>query len=78
MSLKKPTITECIDGKGHFWMVVSEEVDAHGIQWEHRWCQKCGGLTQVTIDDQGQAVAAMTDDKNYYLMLPKVLSAVIK
>ena len=59
-------------------MVVSEEVDAQGMHLEHRWCQKCGGITQVIINEQGQAIAAMADDKNYYLMLPKVLSAMIK
>ncbi len=78
MAMKKPTITECIDGKGHGWLIVCEEVDPEGAKWEHRWCQKCGALTQVTYNAQGEPIAVMADDKSYYLMVPKVLNAVIR
>ncbi|MBF0528789.1 MAG: hypothetical protein HQK55_05875 [Deltaproteobacteria bacterium] len=77
MALQKPTITQCVDGKGHAWMIVSEEGD-DANKWEHRWCQKCGVLTQVTYDPQGQPIAALNDDGTQYLMTPKVLMAVIR
>lgn len=78
MALVKPTISQCIDGRGHSWMIVSEETDNNGAKWEHRWCNKCGVLTQVTYDESGEPIAVMADDKNLYLMIPKVLDLVIK
>ena len=78
MALKKPTITSCIDSKDHQWLIVAEETDAQGGKWEHRWCQKCGALTQVTYDGNGQPIAVLNQDKSIYLMIPKVLNAVAK
>ena len=78
MSLKRPTITSCIDGKEHAWLIVSEEGGADDVTWEHRWCQKCGTLTQVTYDGEGNAIAVMNKDNTHYLLVPKVLNAVAK
>ena len=78
MALIKPTITSCIDGKDHGWLIVNEETDEAGGHWEYRWCQKCGALTQVTYNDQGQPVAVMNDDQTHFIMIPKVLNAVIR
>ena len=78
MALKKPTITDCIDAKEHAWLIVSEETDADGSHWEHRWCQKCGVLTQVIYDEEGQPIAVLNEDGSHYLQTPKVLSMLIK
>ena len=78
MALNKPSITHCIDGKAHAWMIVSEEKDGSGAQWEHRWCQKCGALTQVTYNENGEPIAVMNKDNTHFLMVPKVLGLVIK
>jgi hypothetical protein len=78
MGLQKPTITTCIDGKEHAWLIVSEETGAGQAAWEHRWCQKCGTLTQVTYDDEGNAIAVMNRDNTHYFLVPKVLNAVAK
>jgi hypothetical protein len=78
MTLKKPTITECVDGKEHAWLIVSEEKDEQNHVWEHRWCQKCGALTQVIFNSDGVPVAVMNEDKTPFVMVPKVLAAVIR
>ena len=78
MSLKKPTISSCIDGKGHGWLIVSTETDENGAPWEHRWCQKCGVITQVTYNEKGEPIAALNSDNSHYLMVPKVLDAVTR
>ena len=78
MALQKPTISKCIDGKDHSWLIVTEETDANNAKWEHRWCKKCGALTQVTYDESGQPIAVMNDDNTHYLMRPKVLDIVAK
>lgn len=78
MALKKPTITHCIDGKDHSWLIVSEETDDGGSQWEHRWCSKCGVLTQITYNESGEPIAVMNGDNTHYLMVPKVLGMVTK
>ena len=78
MALKKPTITSCIDGKDHIWMIVAEETDAKGGKWEHRWCQKCGVVTQVTYNDAGEPIAVMSANNTHYLLVPKVLDYVTK
>lgn len=77
MALQKPTITQCVDAKGHAWMIVSEEGGGDN-RWEHRWCQKCGVLTQVTYDQDGQPLAVMNDDGTHFLVVPKILLALIK
>jgi hypothetical protein len=78
MALQKPTLTQCLDGKEHAWLIVVEETDASGALWEHRWCQKCGGLTQVTYDASGQPIAVMGEDKAHFFMTPKILGLFIK
>ena len=76
--MKKPTITTCIDGKGHAWLIACEETDERGGKWEHRWCQKCGALTQVTYNEQGEPIAVVNSDKTPFLLVPKVVDAVTK
>ena len=78
MALKRPTISSCIDDKGHTWLIVSEEKDQNGQQWEHRWCQKCGALTQVVYNDQGEAIAVNNPNNTPFLLIPKVLLSVTK
>ena len=77
MAYQKPNITQCIDGRNHSWMIVSEE-EINGTSWEHRWCQKCGALTQVTYNEEGEAIAVMDDNGNHYLMQPVILSKIAK
>ncbi|MEW6267135.1 MAG: hypothetical protein AB1641_29015 [Thermodesulfobacteriota bacterium] len=78
MALQRPNITQCVDGKDHGWMIVTEETDQGGARWEHRWCQKCGVLTQVTYNAQGEPIAVLNEDKTHYLVVPKILSLLIK
>jgi hypothetical protein len=78
MALKKPTISSCVDGKDHLWLIVAEEKNEDQPSWEHRWCQKCGALTQVTYDEAGQAIAVMDQNNSHFLMLPKVLAGLAK
>lgn len=78
MALKKPTITMCVDGKDHAWMIIAEENGHENGSFEHRWCQKCGVLTQIMVSTDGDAVALKGEDGGDYLVLPKVLAAVTK
>lgn len=82
MALQKPQITVCIDNKTHSWMTVAveEKVDQDKCRrLEHRWCRKCGCLTQVGfITDDSQPVVATNDDDTPYLVNPKILDALIK
>ena len=78
MALSKPTITACIDGKEHSWLIVAEEQNDGGQRWEHRWCQKCGALTQVTYNEDGQAIAVLNEDKSHFLLVPKIFGVIIR
>lgn len=78
MALKRPTITSCIDDKGHAWLIVSEETDDGGQLWEHRWCQKCGALTQVVYNSKGEPIAVKNPNDTPFLLIPKVLLSVTK
>jgi hypothetical protein len=79
MALQKPKIFDCIDGKAHVWMIVAEEnaPDQSG-HLEHRWCKKCGCLTQVGFDSAGQATVAIDEDGSPHLAAPKILDVLIK
>jgi len=63
MKIKKPSFGKCIDGELHDWLIVSEEPD-FGI--EHRWCAKCGGLTQFLNKK------VVKDGKNAYFVGLKI------
>lgn len=78
MALQKPTITVCVDGKDHSWMIVADEFDEKKIKFEHRWCQKCGALTQVVYNRQGESIAVLSGENTPYLMVPRIMSAVAK
>lgn len=80
MALQKPSISECIDGKGHIWMIVAEEGsgDNPADRLEHRWCKKCGSLTQVGFDADNQAAFAVDEDGEPHLAIPRILDALIK
>jgi hypothetical protein len=79
MALQKPDISVCIDGKNHVWMIVAEDnSQADGLRLEHRWCKKCGCLTQVGIEPDNQAVVAVSEDGSPHLAVPKILAALIK
>ena len=73
MDLKKPTIKRCIDGEEHVWLVVNEDTDIISRkQWQRRWCQKCGSLTQVNINVHGEVVALMNDKNKPHLVLTEL------
>ncbi|MDR1546462.1 MAG: hypothetical protein LBU12_07120 [Deltaproteobacteria bacterium] len=78
--MQKPIISTCIDGKSHSWMVVAEENVQSGdiIKLEHRWCKKCGCLTQVGISAEGQPVVAVTETGAPHLAIPRILDVMIK
>ncbi len=79
MKIRKPTVTICIDGKGHDWLVVNEDTDIiNRTRWERRWCQKCGTLTQCTIDATGKAKALLTDKKRPHLVVPQLTKLMVK
>ncbi|MDR1921080.1 MAG: hypothetical protein LBS31_04965 [Candidatus Adiutrix sp.] len=81
MALQKPQISTCIDGKGHVWLIVAEETPPEGGQgprMEHRWCKKCGCLTQVGFNSEGQPIVAVDEDGSPHLAVPKILDALIK
>ena len=72
----KPTVRRCMDGKDHHWLVVNEDTDVvKKTRWERRWCEKCGVLTQVTIDDEGKATVLLSGRKPH-LVVPKILKAI--
>lgn len=79
MALQKPTITSCIDGKEHAWLVVAEDFGPEGLnRLEHHWCRRCGALTQVAFDHQDRPQVASAKDGSPYLVTPKILDLVIK
>ena len=79
MTLQKPDISVCIDGKDHSWMIVAEgNSQEEGFSLEHRWCQKCGCLTQVGIGPDSEPVVAVGGDGSPHLATPKILAALVK
>ena len=79
MALQKPEISVCIDGKTHIWMIVAEDNSSgEGFRLEHRWCKKCGCLTQVGFGADNQPVVAVAEDGAPHLATPKILAAIIK
>lgn len=80
MALQKPQISTCLDGRDHNWLIVATEDPMAGddSRLEHRWCRKCGCLTQVGLDLDGQPVAAIGEDGQPYLVTPKILELIIK
>ncbi len=79
MALQKPQISVCIDGKTHAWMIVAEEESqGSAVKLEHRWCKKCGCLTQVGFGADGQPIVAVDEDGSPHLATPKILDALIK
>jgi hypothetical protein len=80
MAMQKPQISACIDGKPHSWMVVAEESIQSGdiTKLEHRWCKKCGCLTQVGIPAEGQPVVAVNESGTPHLAVPRILDVMIK
>ena len=80
MALQKPQISVCIDGKAHIWMIVAEDTTQGeaGTRLEHRWCKKCGCLTQVGFGADNQPVVAVDEDGSPHLAAPKILSVLIK
>ncbi|MDR3204454.1 MAG: hypothetical protein LBV23_06885 [Deltaproteobacteria bacterium] len=80
MAMIKPQISSCIDGKPHSWMVVAEESVQSGdiFKLEHRWCKKCGCLTQVGISVEGQPVVAVNETGTPHLAVPRILDVMIK
>ena len=79
MKLRRPTIKECLDGKSHSWMVVNEDTDIiKRVRWERRWCQKCGALTQCTVNAEGVARATLTEDGAPHLVLPQITKIATK
>lgn len=83
MVLQKPLISICIDGKEHSWFVVAENNDLSGLppqgkSLEHRWCQKCGCLTQVGFDTEKKPVVAVNDDGTPHLDIPKILAIITR
>ncbi len=78
MKLSKPTINECVDGKKHSWMILADETEKRGYPWEHRWCQKCGSLIQVTYDQDGQVTTVLNPDGSTYFVVPQILNIITK
>jgi len=78
MALQKPQVMECIDGKAHSWMIVAEDQGEGGKPLEHRWCKKCGCLTQVGFGPDNQPIVAIDEDGSPHLSVPKILGALIK
>ncbi len=67
----------CADGQEHDWLLVAEEED-EDIQLEHHWCQKCGCLTQVGFDSEGQELMAVDEDGQPHLDVPSLLMDLAK
>jgi hypothetical protein len=61
-------------------MVVSSESVEIGdiVKMEHRWCKKCGCLTQVGVTSDGELVVAVGEDGAPHLAVPRILDLVIK
>lgn len=79
MRIQKPTVDSCIDGKDHHWLVVNEDTDiVKRTRWERRWCQKCGVLTQVIINEKQVAIALLTEDKEPHLIEPELVKLLSK
>ncbi|MDR1040768.1 MAG: hypothetical protein LBR80_11525 [Deltaproteobacteria bacterium] len=80
MAMNKPQISTCIDSKPHSWMVVSEEPVQNGdiVRLEHRWCKKCGCLTQVGVTATGDPVVAVNEAGAPHLAVPRILDIIIK
>ncbi|MDR2339157.1 MAG: hypothetical protein LBF40_03350 [Deltaproteobacteria bacterium] len=81
MAMQKPQISVCIDGKPHSWMVVAEETMSGYddiVKLEHRWCKKCGCLTQVGITSTGEKVVAVNDVGSPHLAVPRILDIITK
>ncbi|MDR2352852.1 MAG: hypothetical protein LBF22_06750 [Deltaproteobacteria bacterium] len=78
--MQKPQISVCIDSKPHSWMVVAEEPVQSGdiVKLEHRWCKKCGCLTQVGITADGEPVVAVNEGGTPHLAVPRILEIIIK
>jgi hypothetical protein len=69
----KPTVKRCVDGGDHHWLVVNEDTDiVKKTRWERRWCEKCGVLTQVTVDDDGNATVLLKGTRPH-LVVPKLV-----
>ena len=77
MTLMQPSIDACIDGNAHSWLIVSELGDAEGGQWQNWWCQKCGVVTQVQLDESGGPLIVMNQDNTPYFLVPKLLKITI-
>ena len=58
-------------------MIVAED-QAEGVHLEHRWCKKCGCLTQVGLGPDNQPVIAVDEDGAPHLAVPKILNVLIK
>ncbi|MDR2349630.1 MAG: hypothetical protein LBF41_03240 [Deltaproteobacteria bacterium] len=80
MAMQKPQIGTCIDSKPHSWMVVATEPvnDGDVIKMEHRWCKKCGCLTQVGITESGEFVVAVNEAGEPHLAVPRILDFVVR
>ncbi|MDR1035139.1 MAG: hypothetical protein LBT40_00765 [Deltaproteobacteria bacterium] len=80
MAISEPKIDTCIDEKSHAWMVVSEESVQNGdiVKLEHRWCRKCGCLTQVGITASGDPIVAVNEAGAPHLAVPRILNIIIK
>ena len=78
MALQRPHISACIDGKEHSWFIVATEQATDTNKIEHRWCEKCGCLTQVGRDSEDQPIVALDDDGTPHLDTPKILLVITK
>lgn len=60
-------------------MIVAEDLSQGAdARLEHRWCKKCGCLTQVGFSTEGQPVVAVDQDGTPHLATPKILAVLIK
>ena len=74
----KPTVKRCVDGGDHNWLVVNEDTDIiKKTRWERRWCEKCGTLTQVTVDGKGNATVLLNGSRPH-LVTPKLVQLMTK
>jgi len=76
MSMQEPGISVCVDGETHSWMIVAEDNSQNdGLRLEHRWCEKCGCLTQVCIGSDNKPAVALNEEGLPYLVTPEILAA---